>query len=76
MQHYSDLLNPLENVVYCGADSINVFADVLGVPQAQSFTFNNIKFVYHRWLAENQIVTGNKRMIQAMKEFREKHSDK
>ena len=78
MQHYSDLLKPLGDTVYCGANSINVFADAFEVPRADSFTCDDIKFIYHRWLTQNQIVTGNKYIVEVLMKLREsnpQHND-
>ena len=71
MQHYSDLLNPLEDTVYCGANSINVFADAFEVPRAKSFMCDGVMFIYHRLLSQNQIVTGNQFIIEELKKLKE-----
>ena len=70
-QTFSQILNPLEDVVLCGANAINVFADALNAPRSDEFYFDDIKFVKHKWLRPVQIVTGNKDMIEAMKRVKE-----
>ena len=70
-QTYSQILNPLKDVVYCGANAINVFADALNAPRSDEFYFDDIKFIKHKWLRPDQIVTGNKDMIEAMKKVKE-----